>query len=115
MSINVTYEHWKLLLGKLRAELQRITGSDGTIPDEAAFRDKFVDLPAEQHANDPDVNYGNFIRHHEAMVIFIREIDKTISLTTPESLSDLFWSTGYAAVEVGFPKIVADCQGINPL
>lgn len=100
MSLAVTRQGWKEVLGELENELKEIISVDETIPDEETFREKFQALDEAGHAGDPDNNYGIFTRFHEPILTFIQEIDNTLSLSSPESLSTLFWTVAFIALEV---------------
>lgn len=95
---------WKQTLSELQNELKDKHPLDESIPNEKEFRDKFVALDKALHDVDPDQNYAYFIRYHEPILFFIHEIDSAVRLKSPDSLSDLFWTVAYIAVQASLRK-----------
>lgn len=100
MSLTESRVAWSGLLSSLQKDLEATHAVDETIQNEAAFRDKFLALPRDKHVDDPDNNYAFFVRQHEPILSFAREIDQAVGLETPGSLTDTVWTVALIAIEV---------------
>lgn len=81
-------------------QLQRVCPFKETLPSENEFRVEFLKLPNDLNVPSVERNYRRFIRLHDRMESIVRELDKALLLTSPESLCDVLWNHALAGLQV---------------
>jgi hypothetical protein len=90
---------WPRLIEELRDTV--LTDVQTTCANEEEFRASFEELcEAQDLAAEAQRLLGQFMRQHVAPITFISAIDSAQSLTAPTTLSDLFWQTAFATIQV---------------
>lgn len=91
---------WIALIHDCLARLREVYPFENPISSEGLFREQFHRLPDDLNGPNTDRNYNNFNRSHGQMLSIVRGLDKALSLHSPESLNDVFWTHTLAALQV---------------
>lgn len=105
---NETRAVWIALIQDRLEQLHSVCPFTATIPSELVFRDEFCRLPDDLNVPSIERNYAYFIRRHEQMESIVRGLDKALSLTSPDSLSDVFWTHALTALQVSLFTLLRD-------
>lgn len=97
---NLTRAVWITLIQDRLEQLHKVRPFTETVPSELAFRKEFWKLPDDLNVPSGDRNYAYFIHRHKQMESIVRGLDKALSLSSPNSLSDVFWTHALAALQV---------------
>lgn len=97
---------WIALAQDRLEQLERVCSVTEIVPSEGAFRREFWRLPDDLNIPSIERNYNHFIRRHEQMESIVRALDKALELTSPDSLSDVFWTYALTALQVSLPILL---------
>ncbi|KAF2221664.1 hypothetical protein BDZ85DRAFT_132053 [Elsinoe ampelina] len=76
-----------------------ITGSSAEVTGEQRFHREFKQACIIIGERDPERLLARFLRHHDQIVAFVSALDESMGLDDANSLSSVFWSKAFEAIE----------------